>query len=132
MLNKSRSIITVLLSLLLTLRSTSVEPIPDRLVVLTFDDSVASHATFVALLFKKYGFGATSFITEVFEFNQDKEHYMTWAQIKLLDACMGLVDESAPRVACVDLVADALCTCATLQRECPTTMRRDARSQATV
>lgn len=58
------------------------EPVPDRLVVLTFDDSVVSHATFVAPLLKKYGFGATFFITEGFEFATDKEHYMTWAQIK--------------------------------------------------
>lgn len=56
--------------------------IPDGLVVLTFDDSVASHATFVAPLLKKHGFGATFYITEGFEFLQDKEHYLTWAQIK--------------------------------------------------
>jgi len=56
--------------------------IPDGLVVLTFDDSVASHATFVAPLLKKHGFGATFYITEGFEFLQDKEHYLTWKQIK--------------------------------------------------
>jgi peptidoglycan/xylan/chitin deacetylase (PgdA/CDA1 family) len=64
----------------------ATEPVPDKLVVLTFDDSVASHATFVAPLLKKYGFGATFFITEGFEFAVDKEHYMTWDQIKGLDA----------------------------------------------
>ncbi len=64
----------------------ALEPVPDRLVVLTFDDSVASHATFVAPLLKQYGFGATFFITEGFEFLVDKEHYMTWEQIKALDA----------------------------------------------
>ena len=42
--------------------------IPDGLVVLTFDDSVASHATYVAPLLKKHGFGATFYITEGFEF----------------------------------------------------------------
>lgn len=63
----------------------ALEPIPDRLIVLTFDDSVASHATFVAPLLKKHGFGATFFITEGFEFATDKEHYMTWEQIKSLD-----------------------------------------------
>jgi peptidoglycan/xylan/chitin deacetylase (PgdA/CDA1 family) len=46
---------------------------------------VASHATFVAPLLKKLGFGATFFITEGFEFAADKEHYMTWDQIKALD-----------------------------------------------
>ncbi|MEO6751846.1 MAG: polysaccharide deacetylase family protein [Chthoniobacteraceae bacterium] len=86
MLAASRLIITVLLSMLLTLHSAAVAPIPDKLVVLTFDDSVASHATFVAPLLKKYGFGATFFVTEGFEFNQDKEHYMTWEQIQSLDA----------------------------------------------
>jgi peptidoglycan/xylan/chitin deacetylase (PgdA/CDA1 family) len=58
--------------------------IPNGVVVLTFDDSVASHATFVAPLLKKLGFGATFFITEGFEFAIDKEHYMTWEQIKAL------------------------------------------------
>jgi peptidoglycan-N-acetylglucosamine deacetylase len=60
--------------------------VPDGLVVLTFDDSVASHATFVAPLLKKHGFGATFYITEGFEFLQDKQHYLTWEQIKQLHA----------------------------------------------
>ena len=55
-------------------------------VVLTFDDSVANHATFVAPLLKKYGFGATFFITEGFGFAQDKKHFLTWEQIKQLHA----------------------------------------------
>ncbi len=65
--------------------SRAAEPAPERIVVLTFDDSVASHATFVAPLLKKLGFGATFFITEGFEFLTDKEHYMTWEQIQKLD-----------------------------------------------
>ena len=60
-------------------------PLPERVVVLTFDDSVASHATFVGPLLKKLGFGATFFITEGFEFATDKVHYMTWEQIKALN-----------------------------------------------
>ena len=68
----------------LAIPAKALEPVPDKLVVLTFDDSVASHATFVAPLLKKLGFGATFFITEGFEFNEDKEHYMTWEQIKAL------------------------------------------------
>jgi peptidoglycan/xylan/chitin deacetylase (PgdA/CDA1 family) len=73
--------------LLLSLWAAEPAPkIPDGLVVLTFDDSVASHATFVAPLLKKHGFGATFYITEGFEFVQDKEHYLTWAQIKQLNA----------------------------------------------
>lgn len=78
-----------LLILFLMLRTGAVEdsekPGADRIVVLTFDDSVASHATFVAPLLKKYGFGATFYITEGFEFLLDKKHYMTWGQIKALD-----------------------------------------------
>ena len=66
--------------------SRAAEPASERIVVLTFDDSVASHATFVAPLLKKLGFGATFFITEGFEFLTDKEHYMTWEQIQKLDA----------------------------------------------
>ena len=54
------------------------------IVVLTFDDSVASHATFVAPLLKKQGFGATFFITEGFGFAKDKKNFMTWEQIKNL------------------------------------------------
>lgn len=53
--------------------------------MLTFDDSVASHATFVGPLLQEYGFGATFFITEGFEFIAGKEHYMTWEQIQELD-----------------------------------------------
>ncbi len=73
------------LALILCWRSFAAEPVPDRLVVLTFDDSVASHVTFVAPLLKKYGFGATFFITEGFEFLVDKTHYMTWEQIQALN-----------------------------------------------
>jgi peptidoglycan/xylan/chitin deacetylase (PgdA/CDA1 family) len=59
----------------------SLAPVPDKLVVLTFDDSCASHATGVAPLLKKLGFGATFFITEGFSFLTDKNAYMTWEQI---------------------------------------------------
>lgn len=59
----------------------ALEPVPDKLVVLTFDDSVASHYQFVAPLLKKYGFSATFFITEGFSFRTNKKDYMTWDQI---------------------------------------------------
>lgn len=55
--------------------------IPDKLVVLTFDDSVASHYEVVRPILKKYGFGATFFITEGFSFPTNKKDYMTWEQI---------------------------------------------------
>ncbi len=59
-------------------------PIPDKLVVLTFDDSKASHYTVVRPLLTKYGFGATFFITEGFTFRTNKEDYLTWDQISAL------------------------------------------------
>ena len=40
----------------------ALEPEPDKLVVLTFDDSKASHYFNVRLLLKRYGFGATFFV----------------------------------------------------------------------
>src|SRR5678816_2552156 len=56
-------------------------PIPSKLVVLTFDDSKASHYTVVRPLLKQYGFGATFFITEGFSLKNNKKDYMTWEQI---------------------------------------------------
>lgn len=62
------------------------KPIPDKLVVLTFDDAIVSQATVVAPLLKKYGFGATFFVCE---FKQppfsDKTKYMSWEQIAQLN-----------------------------------------------
>jgi peptidoglycan-N-acetylglucosamine deacetylase len=55
-------------------------------VVLTFDDAVISHYTFVAPLLKKYHFGGTFFICE-FPLTKpdDSAKYMNWAQIKELN-----------------------------------------------
>jgi peptidoglycan/xylan/chitin deacetylase (PgdA/CDA1 family) len=58
-----------------------LEPIPDKLVVLTFDDSARSHYTIVRPILKRYGFGATFFITEGFDFPTNKTDYMTWEEI---------------------------------------------------
>lgn len=58
-----------------------LEPIPDKLIVLTFDDSAKSHYTTVRPILKRYGFGATFFITEGFDFPTNKSDYMTWEQI---------------------------------------------------
>ena len=58
-----------------------MEPTPDRLIVLTFDDGKKSNATFVAPLLRRHGFGATFFITEGLEF-ADKSRYMDWAEIR--------------------------------------------------
>lgn len=65
-------------------RATALEPLPEKLVVLTFDDSIKSHATVVGPLLKKHGFGATFFITEGFDFRDNKRDYMTWAEIQKL------------------------------------------------
>ena len=65
-------------------RTWALETVPDKLVVLTFDDSVASHYSVVRPLLKRYGFGATFFITEGFSFRTNKQDYMTWEQIKEL------------------------------------------------
>lgn len=59
-------------------------PIPDKTVVLSFDDSVASHATVVAPLLKKLHFGASFYICDFDSFNTRKDWYMTWPQIKSL------------------------------------------------
>jgi len=59
-------------------------PIPDKLVVLTFDDGAKSDITFVAPLLKRYGFGATFFITEGLTFLTDKQNKLTWQEIRKL------------------------------------------------
>jgi peptidoglycan/xylan/chitin deacetylase (PgdA/CDA1 family) len=64
----------------------ALEPIPAKLVVLTFDDSVASQFTVVRPLLKEYKFGATFFISEGFGFPTNKTDYMTWEQIAQLHA----------------------------------------------
>lgn len=59
-------------------------PIPDKLVVLTFDDSAKTHFTVARPLLKRYGFGATFFVTEGFDFPTNKRDYMTWDEIAQL------------------------------------------------
>ena len=77
----------ILFGLLLPMNPVNVsalEPIPDKLVVLTFDDSVKSHFTVVRPILKKYKFGATFFITEGFDFKTNKIDYMSWEEIARL------------------------------------------------
>ena len=59
--------------------------IPDKLVVLTFDDCNKSDRGFVADEIKKHGFGATFYVTEGLGFLHNKEHYVTWKEIVELD-----------------------------------------------
>ena len=53
--------------------------IPDKLVVLTFDDAVKSQRTFVAPLLKDLGFRATFFVSH--RWMPDHENFMTWEEI---------------------------------------------------
>ena len=62
----------------------SAEPIPDKVMVLTFDDSSKSHHTVARPLLLKHRFGATFFITEGFDFPTNKKDYMTWEEIAQL------------------------------------------------
>jgi hypothetical protein len=61
------------------LSAESVLPIPDKTVVLTFDDAVKSHRTFVAPLLKGLGLRATFFVTH--RWMNDQEHFMSWQEI---------------------------------------------------
>ncbi|WP_370477703.1 polysaccharide deacetylase family protein [Tamlana flava] len=58
--------------------------IPDKLVVLTFDDGCASHYSIVASLLKKYKFNATFFMCEFPPNYKDSTKYMTWGQVRKL------------------------------------------------
>ena len=79
-----RFIFLVSFVLQLTVSAVALEPIPEKLVVLTFDDSVKSHFTVVRPVLSKYGFGATFFVTEGFDFPTNKSDYMTWELLLLL------------------------------------------------
>src|SRR5687767_8181558 len=71
---------------LVTSLAAALEPVPDKLVVLTFDDSVKSQFTVVRPILLKYKFGATFFVTEGFDFKTNKQDYMTWEEIAQLHA----------------------------------------------
>ncbi len=60
-----------------------------KTVVLTFDDAVSNHASFVAPLLSELGFYATFFVCEFPpDFALNKRQYMTWEQIRSLH-CSG-------------------------------------------
>ncbi len=59
--------------------------LPDKLVVLTFDDASASQYSVVAPSLKKFGFGATFYVCEFPPNYMDSSLYMNWRQIKALD-----------------------------------------------
>lgn len=57
---------------------------PDKVVVLTFDDAVKSHRTFVAPLLRELGLQATFFVTH--GFMSKPEHFLTWKEIAEIHA----------------------------------------------
>ena len=113
---------TVLLLCLSAALATATPAVPDKLVVLTFDDSSASHHAVARPVLKRYDFGATFFITEGFTFRTNKKDYMTWEQIAELHRDgfeignhtrdhLGITDKTVPRL------ADQLATIAERCRE---------------
>ena len=104
--------IALLLVLFLAVHEAAVaqEPLPDKLVVLTFDDSSKSHFSVARPVLLKYKFGATFFITEGFDFKDNKKDYMTWEEIAQLHKDgfeignhtrdhLGLSKENVPKIA---------------------------------
>ncbi|UZD22593.1 polysaccharide deacetylase family protein [Algoriphagus halophytocola] len=61
------------------------KPIPNKLVVLTFDDAPASHYSVAAPMLKEMGFGATFFVCEFPPNYPDSSLYMNWRQVQALD-----------------------------------------------
>ncbi len=52
----------------------------DKVVVLTFDDAVKSHRTYVAPMLKELGFGATFFVT--YRWMENETNFMSWEDIR--------------------------------------------------
>ena len=61
-------------------------PIPEGLVVLTFDDGNKSDISYVAPKLIEYGFGASFYITEGLGYQEDvnKERYVSWDDVRRL------------------------------------------------
>lgn len=60
------------------------KPIPDKLVVLTFDDGPLSGYTVVAPILKSFGFGGSFYVCDFDSFRTRKDWYMTWRQMKAM------------------------------------------------
>ena len=61
------------------LAAAAASPIPEKTVVLTFDDAVKSHRTIVGPLLKKLGFHATFFITH--KWMDAPDHFLSWQDV---------------------------------------------------
>lgn len=95
-----------LLLAFLPVRAAALEPIPDRLVVLTFDDAVRSHYDVARPVLERHGFGATFFISEGWDFPVNKTDYMTWEQIRALhDAGFEIGNHTLGHAALADAAA---------------------------
>ena len=63
-----------------------LKPIPDKLIVLTFDDGPASHATVVAPILKAHGFGGSIYVCNFDSFKTRKDWYQTYRQMNAMHA----------------------------------------------
>jgi len=61
------------------------KPIPDKLIVLTFDDGCASGYTVVAPILKSLGFNGTFYVCDFDSFKTRKDWYLTWRQMIEMD-----------------------------------------------
>ena len=61
------------------------KPIPDKLIILTFDDDCVSHATYVGPYLKTLGFNATFYVSMFDKDPVNPQQYMTFPQIKSLE-----------------------------------------------
>ena len=82
--NVTMKSILFLLALLLPVAGQNIlrKPVLDKTVILTFDDAVSTHSTYVAPLLKKHGFTATFYVCEFPPDFDDKHKYMSWEQIE--------------------------------------------------
>ena len=80
----TRGFLIFLVGLVVSAGAGELLPVPEKTVVLTFDDGVLSHSTVVAPLLKKYGFTATFFVCEFQPDFDDKSKYMSWEQMAQL------------------------------------------------
>ena len=61
-----------------------IKPVPDKVVVVTFDDGPASLYTVVAPILKAHGFNGSFYVCDFDSFKTRKDWYMTFRQMKEL------------------------------------------------
>jgi peptidoglycan/xylan/chitin deacetylase (PgdA/CDA1 family) len=69
-------------------RKKELKPLPDKTVVLSFDDGCRSDVTLVGPLLKRMEFGGTFYVSDAFHarYGGKAENYVTWSEAKQLDA----------------------------------------------